>query len=288
MTTDIDTPPTRRRPLAAASLAAVAALVGCQRDDTAIAQKLDAIEQRLGRLEEAASRGMAGRPGAGQQRPGAGQQRPAPRPEATYAVPITGAPIKGNAESAKVTVVEAYEYACPYCEKIRPTMNQILADYGSDVRVVYKNFVVHPQHATTPALAACAAHRQGKFPEMEALIWDKGFSAGRDLSRENMIALARQAGLDVYQFHRDLDGQDCARQVRQDQAELTRVGVSGTPAFYINGRFLSGARPIDQFKALIDEELKKANDRIAKGEATAATYYDTFVVQRGSKALEAN
>jgi predicted DsbA family dithiol-disulfide isomerase len=161
-----------------------------------------------------------------------------------------------------------------------------LKDYGNDVRVVYKHFVVHPQVATTPALAACAAHKQGKFTEMEHLIWEKGFKANRNLSKENMVTLAKEAGLNMDQFQKDMDGQECAQTIRKDQAELSRVGTSGTPAFYINGRFLSGARPIDQFKVLVDEELKKANDRIGKGEATVADYYDKFVLQQGKKQLD--
>ena len=121
---------------------------------------------------------------------------------------------------------------------------------------------------------------------MEHLIWEKGFKAGRNLSKDNMIAIAKEVGLNMDQFQKDMDGQECAKMVRQDQAELSRVGTSGTPAFYINGRFLSGARPIDQFKTLIDEELKKANDRISKGEATVANYYQKFVVEQGKKKLD--
>ena len=70
----------------------------------------------------------------------------------------------------------------------------------------------------------------------------------------------------------------------QDQAELAKVGTTGTPAFYINGRFLSGARPIEQFKAIIDEELKKADERIKAG-TPAEKYYDEWVIGKGKKSL---
>jgi predicted DsbA family dithiol-disulfide isomerase len=153
------------------------------------------------------------------------------------------------------------------------------------VRIVFKHFLVHPQAGTIPAHAACAAHKQGKFKQMYNLIWDKGFNAGRNLSLENMETLAKEAGLDMNKFKADMEG-DCVRTVRQDQAEMARIGTTGTPAFYINGRFLSGARPVEQFKAIIDEELKKANDRIGKGEATVANYYDEFVIKRGKSKLE--
>ena len=149
-----------------------------------------------------------------------------------------------------------------------------------------KHYLVHPQAGTIPAHAACAADKQGKFQEMETLIWEKGFKAGRNLGLENMQTLAKEAGLDMNKFKADMEG-PCPKLVQQDMADVGKFGTSGTPAFYINGRYLSGAQPIEQFKTLIDEELKKANERIAKGEATAANYYDEFVMKRGQKELAA-
>ena len=144
--------------------------------------------------------------------------------------------------------------------------------------------MVHPQQATIPALASCAADKQGKFKEMTKLIWEKGFKAGRNLSQENMDKLAGEVGLDMKKFKADSEG-PCKDIVRKDQAELAQVGVGGTPAFFINGRFLSGARPVEQFKALIDEELKKANERIGKEGTTAANYYEKWVLEKGEKKL---
>ena len=147
-----------------------------------------------------------------------------------------------------------------------------------------KHYLVHPQAGTIPAHAVCAADQQGKFKEMEELIWEKGFKASRNLGLENMQTLAKEVGLDMSKFKADMEG-PCPKLVQQDQADVGKFGTTGTPAFYINGRFLSGAQPIEQFKKLIDEELKTANERIAKGEATAANYYDEFVIKRGLKEL---
>lgn len=144
--------------------------------------------------------------------------------------------------------------------------------------------MVHPQVATTPALAACAAHKQGKFAEMEKLIWEKGFNAGRNLSAENMMTLAKEAGLNMSKFEADMNGEECKKAVQTDQAQLAAVGTRGTPAFYINGRFLSGAQPFDRFKAIIDEELEKA-DAALKGGAKLETYYTENVVKKGKKSL---
>jgi protein-disulfide isomerase len=168
--------------------------------------------------------------------------------------------------------------------KVGPTIEQLLKDYPKDVRVVYKHFVVHPQQATIPALAACAADKQGKFHQMYSQIWEKGFSANRNLSQENMEKIAGDVGLNMQKFKADMEG-DCKKIIRDDQQQMAQVGVGGTPAFYINGRFLSGARPIEQFKALIDEELKKANERIGKEGTTAGNYYQKWVLEKGKKSL---
>jgi predicted DsbA family dithiol-disulfide isomerase len=152
------------------------------------------------------------------------------------------------------------------------------------VKIVYKHYVVHPQVATTPALAACAAHKQGKFAPMEKLIWDKGYSANRNLGEDNMLALAKEAGLNVDKFKADMNGEECKQLIQTDQAQLAKVGVRGTPAFFINGRHLSGAQPFEQFKALIDEELKKADERIKAG-TKVADYYKTWVLEKGQASL---
>jgi protein-disulfide isomerase len=140
--------------------------------------------------------------------------------------------------------------------------------------------VLNPR-GEVPAQATCAADKQGKFHDMYNAIWDK---ARGDLGEENMVKLAKEIGLNTSKFQADMKG-DCQKVVREDQQEMARVGVSGTPAFYINGRFLSGARPIEQFKALIDEELKKANERVGKEGTTAANYYQKWVVEKGKKTM---
>jgi protein-disulfide isomerase len=240
--------------------------------------KLDDIVTRLDKLEKDLQARPAGRPMPQRQRPAE------PDPSKVYAVPIAGAPAKGP-EHAKVTVVEAFEFACPFCERVTGTIDQLQKDYGNDLKIVYKHFVVHPDVATVPAQAACAAHKQGKYSEMTHLIWEKGFKAGRNLARENMDKLAAEAGLDMNRYKADIDGEECKKVIQQDQAQMASVGVQGTPAFYINGRYLSGAQPIENFKRIIDEELKKANERIAQG-TKVEDYYNKFVVEQGLKKFE--
>jgi protein-disulfide isomerase len=143
---------------------------------------------------------------------------------------------------------------------------------------------VHPQSATEPAHAACAAGKQGKWKAMAKLIWDKAYAV-RDFSPGNMEKLARKAKLNMQKFKRDRDGA-CKDLVRRDQSDVSKVGTTGTPAFYINGRFLSGARPIDQFKTLIDEEMAKAKKRIRQDASlNRGNYYQREVVAKGLKKL---
>jgi len=145
------------------------------------------------------------------------------------------------------------------------------------------HYVVHPQVATLPAQAACAANLQGKFEKMEDLLWEKGYKNNRNYAPDNIDAIAKEAGLNMDKFKSDLNGA-CVKSIQEEQQKLAAVGVRGTPAFYINGRYLSGAQPVENFKRIIDEELKKANDAIAKG-MKAEDYYGEVVLKNGKKGV---
>lgn len=278
--------------LSVRSIAAVAAVAllglgvaGCQKQDEQTQKKLDYLISKVDGLEKKIGQGgpragAAGQPG--QQMP----DRKRPDPAAVYALDIAGAPSKGPAD-AKVTIVKGFEFACPYCLRVRETIDQLMKDYEGKIRVVEMQYVVHPQSATLPAQAVCAAQNQGKYWEYADILWTKGFPAVQSggYSEENLAKYAEELKLDVAKFKADLQSEACKKKVQSEQARLAAVGTTGTPAFYINGRFLSGARPIDQFKTLIDEELKKADEAIAGGKATAGTYYQKTVVEGGKKAL---
>jgi protein-disulfide isomerase len=255
-------------------------LMACQREQDPILEKLDEIIDRLDGLE-----GGGAQPGAraAQPQPQPAQRPDRPDPSTVYAVPVGDSPRVGP-DDAKVTIVEATDFACPFCYRVNPTINQLIEEYGDDLRVVYKNFLVNTPTATPPALAGCAAHMQGKHYEMRQLIWEKGFADNRNLGEENMKRLAAELGLDMGKFEADMAGDACQQVLRDDQALLRRLGTRGTPNFYINGRPLSGAQPIEQFRAVIDEELKKAEERIAAG-TPAAEYYAKYVLEEGKESL---
>ena len=142
------------------------------------------------------------------------------------------------------------------------------------------------------ALAYCAAAKQGKGAAMDNLIWEKSFKARQfdpdkcweaDAGCPLMNGFAQELQLDAAKFKTDMKG--CQGLVQADMRALQQFGVGATPSFFINGRFISGAVPIDQFVAVIDEELKKANERIQQG-TPQAQYYQQWVIDKGLKALE--
>ena len=109
---------------------------------------------------------------------------------------------------------------------------------------------IHPK-APAAHQASWAAHQQGKFWEMH----DKIFANQRDLSEATYLRYAEELGLDVERFKTDASSAVAKKAVETDVAEAGKLGVTGTPGFFINGRFLSGAQPFSSFKNLIDEEL---------------------------------
>ena len=217
----------------------------------------------------------------------------------TYAIAIANAPVDGPAD-AKVTLVIAGEYACPYCEKARDTLVELRKKYGKELRVVHRSFIVHPQLATAAAYASCAAHKQNKFEQMDLLLWEKGFKArlfDKPASLPDgttqpcwttsdgcpiVLGFAKEIGLNLPRFQADM--QTCKATVADSQHDLEKFGVGATPSFFINGRFTSGAMPLEVFSTLIDEEAAKADARIKAG-SKRARYYQEWVLDAGEKSL---
>ena len=120
------------------------------------------------------------------------------------------------------------------------------------MQIVWKHLPL-AMHKNAPAAhaAAEAAHRQGKFWEMHDLI----FANQRELNAEKFYEHAAQIGLDVTRFKVDYVSAEVEKRVKADSKEAAGLGLTGTPGFFINGRFLSGAKPFEEFKKVIDEEL---------------------------------
>lgn len=155
-------------------------------------------------------------------------------------------------ESAPVTIVEFSDFQCPYCVKAEPTVKEVVAAYPGKVRLVYRDYPL-PGHPLAPkaAEAAHCAGDQGKYWQMH----DRLFAAGGKLEVESLKGYAKEVGLDAAKFDACLDSGEKASVVAFHKKAGDEAGVNGTPAFFINGRLISGAQPVEAFKQAIDAEL---------------------------------
>ncbi len=162
-------------------------------------------------------------------------------------------PVKGP-KKAKVTIVEISDFQCPYCVRGKDTMDQILKAYPKDVKLVFKNLPLgFHKEAKPAAIAALAAGEQGKFWEMHDLL----FANQKDLSEAKYLEFAQQLKLNMSKFEKALKNEKLAKQVDADAEMAGKLGIQGTPGFFVNGIPVKGAYPFDYFKNLIDQELKK-------------------------------
>jgi protein-disulfide isomerase len=176
------------------------------------------------------------------------------QPPATIRVEVSteGAPIRG-ASDAPVTVVEFSDFECPFCKQTHPTLKQLLERYPGKVRLVYRDFPldsIHPQ-ARRAAEAARCAQDQGKFWEYHDVL----FTQSPQLAPEDLRRYAGQVGVDVTKFDSCLAAGIQKAAVQRDLDEGIRLGITGTPAFFVNGRTLTGAQPLEAFTRLIEQEL---------------------------------
>lgn len=167
-------------------------------------------------------------------------------------VSTAGRPMRGN-PNAPVTIIAFSDYQCPFCKRAEPTVEKVLKDYGDKVRFVYRDFPLSfHKFAREAAEAANCANSLGKFwPYHDKLI------AAQDLSVENLKKLAGEVGMNQKKFDTCLKEKKFSKDIDKDIAAGTAAGVDGTPAFFINGRMLSGAQPYAKFKEVIDEELAR-------------------------------
>ena len=186
-------------------------------------------------------------------RPSAPKQAARPAaPAKPVDIQLGNAPVFGD-KSAPVKLVVFSDFECPFCSRVNPTIERVKQEYGDKVAIAFKQFpLAMHANAQPAAVAALAAHKQGKFWPMH----DKLFENQRNLSRDDLISYARDLGLDMSRFEKDLDDPALKTWVNADMAEGRKFGVRGTPATFINGRILKGAQPFTAFKRVIDEELK--------------------------------
>jgi protein-disulfide isomerase len=193
-----------------------------------------------------------------------------PDPAVAYQVPTgEGRPALGP-EDALVTVVVFSDFQCPFCARLGPTVHDLAEKHGA--RVVFRQMPLsmHPQ-ARDAAKASLAAHRQGKFWEMHDVL----FAKQREIQGEagsGFRTFAEEIGLDVDQFASDMADPAIEQMVAEDEALARRLGVSGTPASFVNGRFVRGAADDATFGPLIEAQKAEAQALVDAGTPAAGVY----------------
>ena len=166
--------------------------------------------------------------------------------------------------NAKVTIVEFSDFQCPYCKRAEEAVNQVMQNYGDKIKFVWRNEPL-PMHPDAPlaAQASMEAFKQkgsDGFWKMHDLLYENQPTKDKadGLKREALDSYAQQLGLDMSKWKAALDTQSHKAEVDADAKVGTDLGISGTPAFLINGYYVSGAQPFPKFKKLIDRAMSEA------------------------------
>ncbi|RMF86915.1 MAG: thioredoxin [Nitrospirae bacterium] len=187
------------------------------------------------------------------------QRRRGPRidPNKRYDLPVGQAPADGPAD-APVTVITYQDAQCPFCRRVYPTLKKLRERFPDKVRIVLKQ---HPlpfhKFARVASRAELAAQAQGKYWEYK----DRLMAPGQKLDRASLIQLAREVGLDVDRFTRDIDSDRFDKRIDQEAAEAMKIGATGTPASFVNGRYLRGAQPLENFVKAVEAALREAKGK---------------------------
>jgi protein-disulfide isomerase len=175
------------------------------------------------------------------------------QPGQRYDVSPDDDPVLGDV-NAPVTIVEFSDFNCSFCGRFAAeTLQPLLDDYAGKIRLVYRDYPFQTPGSLTAALAGGCMNEQGKFWDFHNLT----FGNQPNLTRDAFIAYAEDLDMDVAAFTTCLDNQQYIEEVKSDISAATQLGVSGTPAFFINGVFISGAQPYAVFASVIDQELAK-------------------------------
>lgn len=170
-------------------------------------------------------------------------------------------PRKGP-KAPKVTFVEISDFECAFCGKAAPAVKQMEKKYRDEVAFVFLHMPLSAhQYARVAAIASLAAARQGRFWDYR----DALFANQKALAPADLEQHAAKLGLDVGRFRTDFRDPSLVRQLQADERVAQDLGVTGTPTFFINGRKVPGAQPAKTFEMLIDLQIRRANELMAKG-----------------------
>jgi protein-disulfide isomerase len=182
----------------------------------------------------------------------------APEPEKKVAPPVPAGNAYKGGKDAKVVIQQWSDFQCPFCSRVEPTVNEIEKTYGDKVKIVWRDKPL-PMHPNAPGAAEAgreALKQTGPsgFWKMHKLM----FENQQKLAREDLDGYAKTVGLDMDKFKTAMDNHVHKAAVDADDKAGTEVGISGTPAFLVNGYYVSGAQPFPKFKKLIDRAMNEA------------------------------
>jgi protein-disulfide isomerase len=159
-------------------------------------------------------------------------------------------PVLGNPQGS-VTIVEFFDYRCPYCKGMAKDLSELVHADGN-IRLIYKDFPILGPASLFASKAALAAQRQGKYMELhQALMGFKG-----QIADDTVLDLAKRAGLDMERLKADMEGPEIAAQIRKNYDLATALKISGTPGFIIGDSVVDGAMPMDKMKELVAAQRK--------------------------------
>jgi protein-disulfide isomerase len=175
------------------------------------------------------------------------------RSGARHSIDVADAPVKGN-PSARIALVEFVDYECPHCKRVQPVMRQALDEFKSDLKLYFKHYPLGMHsNSRLAAEAAVAAQKQGKFWPYSDQIW----AHAESLSPAVLEQIAKDVGLDVDKWRKDVESDEVRNRVEKDHADGQALGIAATPTIYLNGREFVDGRDIDSLRDWINEELGK-------------------------------
>lgn len=168
-------------------------------------------------------------------------------------LPLGGAPSAGP-EKAEVVLVEFSDFQCPFCARVSGTLHNLRDKYKGKLRVVFKHLPL-PFHKKAPgaAKASLAANEQGKFWPYRDLLMSRQAEWGAGNENELFIKYAKELELDITRFKKDVNKKEFQKIIDKDMALAKKLGISGTPTFFLNGVRLGGAQPQSAFENIIDK-----------------------------------
>lgn len=197
-------------------------------------------------------------------------------PKVVYQVPLQGSEPQMGPDDALITIIEFGDFDCPFCKREVSTFVQLREKYGADLRVIWMNYPV-PGHrnarpAATAALEAQAQKGDKGFWQMH----DKLFANQGSLTRETLERLANELGLNMRKFRQALDSDKHAEAIDRDMALGTKLHITGTPAYFMNGRFMSGF-PFRTWWLVIDQRIVPLKNVTESGQIPRSELYNHII-----------